>query len=159
MNTQILIGLLLSALPFFELRVGLPIIVEYCVRTSSILWPYFILLIVLDIIVTFFIFISIDFIHKKFMLIKWYRDRIGKILLKIQIKAKKVEIRMDKWGYLALTFFVMIPLPVTGAWTGTLISWTLGLNRVKSFIAISVGIIISGSIVLIISLGVFNGIY
>ncbi len=158
-DNQVLIGLLLSALPFFELRVGLPILVEYTVRTGTSIWPYFIVLVAWDIFVTFLVFVSIDFVHKKLMKWGWYKKKIGVTLLKIQSKAKVVEKRMDRFGYLALTAFVMIPLPGTGAWTGTLVSWSLGLNRVKSFLAIAAGIIIAGFIILSLSLGVFVSIY
>jgi uncharacterized membrane protein len=64
---------------------------------------------------------------------------------------------MEELGYIALMIFVAIPLPGTGAWTGTLIAWTLGLNRLKSFIAIAVGVLIAGLLVLLLSLGVFIG--
>lgn len=159
MNSQVIVGLLLSALPFFELRVGLPILVEYAVRNGVSIIPYFLILVAWDIFVTFLIFISIDFAHRNLMKIKWYKKRVGKTLLKIQTKASVVEKRMNKWGYLALTFFVMIPLPGTGAWTGTLISWSLGLNRLKSFVAIAIGIIIAGLIILALSLGFFASVY
>ncbi len=158
-DPQVLTGLLLSALPLFELRVGLPILVEYTVRTGVSIWPYFLVLVAWDIFVTFLIFVSIDFAHNKFMKWRWYRNKIGKTLSKIQTKAAVVEKRMDRFGYLALTGFVMIPLPGTGAWTGTLISWSLGLNRLKSFLAIASGIIIAGFIILGISMGVFVSIY
>ena len=54
---------------------------------------------------------------------------------------------------------VAVPLPGTGAWTGALIAWVLKLNRLKSFIAISAGIIIAGILVLSASLGFFSGVY
>ena len=63
---------------------------------------------------------------------------------------------MDQWGYFALMLFVAVPLPVTGAWSGSLIACVLGLNRWKSFLAISAGIIIAGLIVLFVSFGFFS---
>jgi len=53
-------------------------------------------------------------------------------------------------------FFVAVPLPGTGAWTGTMVAWIIGLDRFKSFIAISAGIIIAGLFVLLFSLGLFG---
>ena len=75
---------------------------------------------------------------------------------RLQRKVDKVRSRMDKWGYFALIFFVAIPFPGTGAWSGTMVAWIMGLNRVKSFFAIAAGIVIAGFIVLLISLGFFN---
>ena len=43
--------------------------------------------------------------------------------------------------------FVAIPLPITGAWTGTVGAWVMGLDRKKSILFILLGILISGTIV------------
>jgi uncharacterized membrane protein len=64
---------------------------------------------------------------------------------------------MKNLGFLALALFVAIPLPMTGAWTGALIAWLLGLKRWKSFIAIAFGVIIAGILVTLISVGLING--
>ena len=157
MDTQILIGLLLTVLPIFELRGGLPIIIEYLVKNNLSIWPYFLLVLILNISIIFLIFMFLDFLHEKFMRLRWYKKIIGKILLKIQKKADKIEIKMNKWGYLALMLFVAIPLPGSGVWTGTLVAWIIGLNRSKSFFAIAVGTILAGLLVLLLSLGIFAG--
>jgi uncharacterized membrane protein len=157
MDIQILIGLLLTILPIFELRGGLPIIIEYLVKNNLSIWPYFLLVLVLNISIIFLIFMFLDFLHERFMGLKWYKKAIGKILNKIQKKANKVKIKMNKWGYLALMLFVAIPLPGSGVWTGTLVAWIIGLNRLKSFFAISAGAIIAGLLVLLLSLGIFSG--
>ena len=159
MDTQILIGFLLTVLPVFELRGGLPVIAEYCVRNGVSIWPYFLIVLILNILLIFFIFIFFDFLHELFMKTKWYRTAIGKILKRMQGKVEKVESKMGKWGYFALMFFVAIPFPGTGAWTGTIVAWILGLDRLKSIIAIGTGVVIAGLLVLIFSLGFFNGIY
>ena len=155
-NIQILIGLLLTISPIFELRGGLPIIVEYVVRNGISIWPYFFLVLGLNIAVVFLIFLFFDFVHGILMRWRWYRRVIGGILRRLQRKVDKVRSRMDKWGYFALVFFVAIPFPGTGAWSGTMVAWIMGLNRVKSFFAIAAGIVIAGFIVLLISLGFFN---
>lgn len=157
--TQILFGLLLTILPIFELRGGLPVIVEYTVRNGLSVWPYFLLVLILNVFVIFLIFMFFDFLHELFMRIGIYRRVIGKILRRVQKHVDKIEKRMDNWGYLALMSFVAIPLPGTGAWAGTLVAWVLGLERLKSFIAIAIGIVIAGFLVLLASLGIFNGFY
>ena len=156
MDVQILIGLLLSVLPVFELRGGLPVIVEYTVRNGIPIWPYFLLVLVLNILVILLIFMFFDFFHEMFMRMRWYRAVVGRILRRVQRKVDRVEKKMDKWGYLALMFFVAVPLPVTGAWTGTLVAWIMGLDRLKSFVAIAAGVVIAGLLVLLLSLGFFG---
>lgn len=159
MDIQILIGFLLTVSPVFELRGGLPIIVEYAVRNGVSVWPYFLMVLVLNILVIFLLFLFLDYLHETFMKTKWYSAVIGRILKRLQRKVGKVESRMHKWGYFALMFFVAIPFPGTGAWSGTMVAWALGLDRLKSFIAIATGIVISGLLVLLFSLGFFNGLY
>ncbi|MFH1521780.1 MAG: small multi-drug export protein [archaeon] len=159
MDIQILIGLLLTVLPVSELRGGLPIIVEYAVRNGVSVWPYFLIVLILNILIIFLIFMFFDYLHETFMKKKWYRDAIGRMLKRLHKKVGRVRSRMDKWGYFALMFFVAIPLPGTGAWTGTMIAWALGLDRLKSLVAIATGVVIAGLLVLVFSFGLFNGIH
>ena len=159
LDMQILIGLLLTISPVFELRGGLPIIIEYVVRNGVSVWPYFFLVLGLNIAIIFFIFLFFDFAHGILMEWGWYRKIIGGVLRRLQKKVIKVSSQMDRWGYFALIFFVAIPFPGTGAWTGVMVAWIMGLDRVKSFFAIAAGIVIAGFLVLLLSLGFFSGLY
>jgi len=159
MNTQILLGFFLTILPVFELRGGLPIIVEYCIRNGLSVWPYFILVLVLNILVILVIFLFFDFLHESFMRLKFYRFVVGRWIDRAQKKAARVKKKFDRWGYLALMLFVAVPLPGTGAWTGTLVAWILGLDRKKSFLAIALGVVIAGFLVLFASLGLVSWFY
>ena len=94
-----------------------------------------------------------DLLHNIFMRMGWYKKAIGKVLSRLQKRVDKVQERMNRWGYFALMLFVAIPLPITGVWSSSLIAWALGLNRWKSFLAISAGVIIAGLLVLFASFG------
>lgn len=66
---------------------------------------------------------------------------------------------MKKGGdsvYIALFLFVGIPIPGTGAWTGTLAASLLDLDYKKTVKAIICGVLLSGCIMLAVSLGLFN---
>ena len=67
---------------------------------------------------------------------------------------KKYQGKYDKLKELFLVAFVAIPLPVTGAWTGSLCAFLFGIPFKKSLPLISLGIVIAGIIVTIISLGI-----
>ena len=54
--------------------------------------------------------------------------------------------------------FVGIPLPGTGAWTGTLAASFLDMGFKKSVIAVMLGVIIAGIIMALASMGLFGGI-
>jgi uncharacterized membrane protein len=57
---------------------------------------------------------------------------------------------VERWGWLGVAAFVAIPLPVTGAWTGTLGAWVLGLGKPKTMLAVILGVIIAGAIVTVV---------
>jgi len=54
---------------------------------------------------------------------------------------------VERYGALGLVVFVAIPLPVTGAWTGSIIAFLLGLSFWRAFPAIVLGVIVAGVIV------------
>jgi uncharacterized membrane protein len=68
---------------------------------------------------------------------------------------KRYYDRFERLGDLALVLFVAIPLPVTGAWTGSVAAFVFGVPRVKAFFLILIGVVIAASIVTAITLGAF----
>lgn len=79
---------------------------------------------------------------------------LSKFVDKIENKALSKKDQIDKYKYLGLVLFVGIPLPGTGAWTGSLIACLLNMDKKKSFIAIMLGVIMASIIMMIISYGV-----
>lgn len=61
---------------------------------------------------------------------------------------------VEKYGYPGLMLFVAVPLPVTGAWTGSLIAFLLGLDGRKAMLFILLGIMIAGVIVVSATYGI-----
>ncbi len=156
---DLLFGLLLTILPFFELRGGLPFVLNYVLSNNLPILPFFILVLFLNIFVAYLLFIFFDFFHEKLLKFNFYNKRFDNFLKRIRKKENKFEKRFDKLGYIALMLFVSVPLPGSGVWTGVLLAWLFGLKRSRSFIAIALGTILAGFFVLFISLGVFNLIY
>lgn len=153
---QLILAFLLSLAPISELRGGIPLAVAYAVNNNiSALGPI-IGCIALNILVIFAVFFFLDFFHKSFMKLGFYRKFFEAYLGRLRVKIDKFEKHYAARGFLALTIFVAVPLPVTGAWTGTLISWLLGLDRKKSIISIAIGVIIAGILLSLGSLGVVS---
>ena len=153
---QLILAIILTILPISELRLGLPLALDYALKNNLSILPIFLMIVLINILVVFLIMFFLDFIHHRLLKFKFYARLFNFYIKKIQKRTNKVEKNFSIYGYLALTLFVAIPLPVTGAWTGTLISWILGLDRKKSLIAISLGVLIAGIIILIGSLGLFS---
>jgi uncharacterized membrane protein len=67
----------------------------------------------------------------------------------------KVHASVEKYGYWGIVLFVGVPLPLTGAWTGALGAWILGMDRKKAMLAAAAGVLMAGGIVtLVVGLGV-----
>lgn len=64
--------------------------------------------------------------------------------------------RYEKYGLLALTLFVAIPLPISGFWTGAAAAFVFGIPKKKAFIFIIFGVIISGSAMALATTGVLE---
>lgn len=88
--------------------------------------------------------------------IKWFKKFCNFCLEKGK-KAGDKMLKKAKGGvYVALFLFVAIPIPGTGAWTGTLAASILDLDFKKSMIAIIAGVLTAGIIMLLVSLGLFR---
>jgi len=57
------------------------------------------------------------------------------------------EEKIKKYGYPGLVLVVAIPLPITGAWTGTLVAFLFGIKFKKAFPLIALGVLTAGGIV------------
>ncbi len=72
---------------------------------------------------------------------------LGAVYVRIVGIGERRKRLVELYGYPGLTMFVAIPLPVTGAWTGALVSFLLGMEPKKASLFILAGIIIAGVIV------------
>ena len=54
---------------------------------------------------------------------------------------------MRRYGFFGIVLVVAIPLPLTGAWTGTLVVWALGEPARRGLPAIAAGVVIAGAVV------------
>ena len=79
-----------------------------------------------------------------------------KIVSWLEKKVEEKREQIDKYGYLGLIIFVGIPLPGTGAWTGSLLAVMLGMNRKKSFVCILIGVALAAVIMSILSYGILG---
>ena len=94
--------------------------------------------------------------------LNWGADKkyIGKVfrlfLVKGQRAGEKLESKTGRGGlFMALLLFVGIPIPGTGAWTGTLAASFLNMGIKSTALAVSLGVILAGIIMAVGSTGVF----
>jgi len=63
---------------------------------------------------------------------------------------------IERFEIIGLILFVAIPLPITGAWTGSLAAFLFGVRKRVAYPAIFVGIMIAGVVVTLASVGVIK---
>ena len=78
---------------------------------------------------------------------------LNKIANKLFEKAEKNRAKVEKYAFWGLTLFVAIPLPATGAWTGTLVAALFDMKFWKSLLAAFIGVLIAGVVMTLISYG------
>ena len=149
-----LIIFLISMIPIIELRGAIPVAVG---MQLNMVWAYIICIVGNMLPVPF-----IYFFARKVLL--WGKDKkyIGKFftfcLQKGEKGGQKLQAKAGKGLFIALMLFVGIPLPGTGAWTGTLAASFLDMGFKRSVIAVMCGVVIAGVIMGLASMGVFGGI-
>ena len=147
-----LIVFLVSMVPLIELRGAIP----YAVGFHLPLVPSYIVAVIGNMIPVPFIF----FFGRK--ILEWGKDLkyVGGFFRWCIEKGDKARAKLEsKSGhglYIALLLFVGIPLPGTGAWTGTLAASLLNMDFKKSVLTVMLGVILAGVIMLAASLGVFG---
>ncbi len=85
--------------------------------------------------------------------------KLRPIVEKLEAKAMSKSKNIEKYEFWGLVAFVGIPLPGTGAWTGSLIAALLGIRFRKAFPAIVLGVLIAAFIMTILSYTVIGGIF
>lgn len=138
---------IVSLLPILELRGG--IIAGFLLGLD--LMPSFLIAFIGNIIPIPFILLFIKFIFKVLK-----KTRMKGIIEKLENKAISKSDKIQKYAYWGLLLFVGIPLPGTGAWTGSLIAALLNMDIKKSFFIIVLGVIMAGIIISIFSYGLLG---
>jgi uncharacterized membrane protein len=139
----------LSLLPISELRGGIP----YAMTVGGApWWLAFLYCVGMNALAAPIAFIFLNTVHKLFYRWNWYKKLFDRF---VERARKKIEGPVEKFGYWGLMIFVAIPLPFTGAWTGALGAWILGMKTRKSMAFVILGVVVAGVIVTaIMALGI-----
>lgn len=97
------------------------------------------------------------FLEKVLNALSRYKVTKG-VVNKIEDKILSKKEQIEKYGYIGLMLFVGVPLPGTGAWTGAGLAVLLNMDKKKSFIYITLGVILASIIMSIISYGILGNI-
>ena len=153
---KILLVLFISMIPLIELRGAIPVAIGMDLGLPE--WLVLIVAIIGNILPVPIIYLFARKVLTWGSNCKWRTfKKFCDFCLKKGEKAGKKLLQKAKGGvYWALVLFVAIPIPGTGAWTGTLAASILNLDFKKTIIAIIAGILTAGLIMLAVSLGLFK---
>ena len=140
MLTTLSFSAILAILPISELRGAIPyaiakevplvIAYPFCVAINALIGPL--------------VYLFLSSVHKGMVHFGWYNRMFDAL---VERARKKVHAKVERFGYLGLAIFVAIPLPITGAYTGTLGAWMLGMDPKKTMLAVLAGVLIAGVVV------------
>ncbi|MDY4224565.1 MAG: small multi-drug export protein [Candidatus Limivicinus sp.] len=139
----------ISMLPVVELRAGLPygiaLGLDYPLALTAA--------VIGNMIPVPFIII---FIQRVFIWLRRHWPKMDSFITKLEAKAHLKGEKVQKYGPIALLLFVGIPLPGTGAWTGSLIAALLELKPKSAIPCIFLGVLLAAAIMTALTFGVIH---
>ena len=139
--------ILCSMLPVIELRGGIPL----GMALGLPWWQSFLFAVIGNMLPVPLILLFVE------RVIAWMsRSRVnlfckfGNFLLQ---KAEKNRGRIEKYAFFGVCLFVAVPLPATGAWTGSLVAACIGMRFWKALLSCLIGVLIAAATVTLISYG------
>lgn len=147
MAGEFTLTVLVSMIPVVELRGGIP----FGVAAGLPVWAAFIAAVIGNLIPVPFIIV---YIRRIFQWMRRRMPRLNSLVDKLERKAHLKGQKVSKYKYLGLMLFVAIPLPGTGAWTGSLAAAFLDMPLRKAIPSVVVGVLIAGMAISILTYGV-----
>lgn len=136
-----------SMLPVIELRGAIPL----AFGLGLPWWQAYLISVVGNLLPVPFILLLINIVIKWMASsrVKFFNKIANFLLTKVEKKREKIE----KYSFWGLCLFIAIPLPVTGAWTGSLVAAVIGMKPWKAFLSALLGVLLAGAIVTLIVYG------
>ena len=147
MAGEFTLTMLVSMIPVVELRFGIP----FGVGLGLPVWAAFIAAVTGNLIPVPFIIVYIRRIFQ------WMRERLprlNRLVDRLEDRAHLKGRRVNKYKYLGLAIFVAIPLPGTGAWTGSLAAAILDMPLRRAIPSVVAGVLTAGIAISILTYGV-----
>lgn len=150
MITDLILAFLWSVSPFGEAKVGIPYAIfnniniylafSTCFAANVLIFP----------IMTYFL----DHVNRYFLRWRFYKKSAIYVARKAKLGAGK---NIQKYGFWGLLIFVMMPVPGTGVYAGSIAAYLFGIERKRAFLANTIGIYLSCVIVWIMTVLTYEG--
>ena len=130
----------MAASPIVELRGAIP----FAIKELDIGWQLaFLVAFAGNLLPVPFLLLFLDPLYRLLSRVRLFRTILDWIFERARRRGRIIE----KYERIGLVLFVAVPLPVTGAWTGSIAASLLGLSLRRAFPSIALGVLIAGVIV------------
>ena len=149
MAGEFTLTVLVSMIPVVELRGGIP----FGAAAGLPVWAACIAAVIGNLIPVPFIIVYIRRIFQ------WMREKMPRLNRMVDALERKAHLKgqkVSKYKYLGLAIFVAIPLPGTGAWTGSLAAAFLDMPLRRAIPSIVAGVVVAGLAISILTFGIAN---
>ncbi len=136
------LSFLISLVPFLELRFSIPLALWYNPSLSPT--TVFAICVALNILAIPVAYLLLDFILPPI------RRRVELVERMFRWSVRRAK-KHQNLSLVGLALFVGVPLPLTGAYTGSLIAYIVGLDRKRAALAISAGVVIAGILIWVLA--------
>lgn len=150
MISEIVLAMLWSVSPFGEAKVGIP----YAIFNDINIYLAFTVCFFANVMIFPIMSIFLDHINRYFFKWRFYKKSAIYVARKAKIGAGK---NVQKYGFWGLLIFVMIPIPGTGVYAGSIAAYLFGIERKRAFLANTIGIFLSCVMVWIMTVLTFKG--
>ena len=151
MLNDIITAMLLSISPFGEAKVGIP----YAIYNNVNYYLAFTVCFSANVMVFPLMHFFLTYINKYLLKWRFYKKSAIYVARKAKLGAGK---NVQKYGFWGLLLFVMVPIPGTGVYAGTIAAWLFGFEKKRAFLANMIGIYLSCVIVWTITILTVEGI-
>nr|WP_299339334.1 small multi-drug export protein [Allomuricauda sp.] len=151
MILDLIMAILWSLSPFGEAKLGIPYGIMKGVNSYLVFVACFLANIAVFPLMMFFL----DRINR--YLLKWKFYKKSAVFVARRAKTGSGD-KIERFGFLGLALFVMVPLPGTGVYAGSIASYLFKIERRQAFFANAVGIFFSSLIVWLIAVFSTNGV-
>src|SRR3989338_140221 len=139
-NNPVLILILLTLVPFLELRAS----ILYGIFSTNLHWStVFLVCVITNILLGPVLYFFLDKVMHIFLRVSWIHKLYTRI---VERPRKKIHEAVERYGTLGVAVFIGIPLPGTGTYSEAIGSYLLDLGYKRFFIANLFGVLIAGTI-------------
>lgn len=136
----------MSMIPWLEARYVIPVAIKVM---GWQWWQAFPLAVAGNLLPVPFILLFFKYIEKYLRRFKFWSDLMDRLF---SYTRRRANSKIQRYEYMGLLLFVALPVPFTGAWTGSLIAYLFGLKFIKSFITIFAGLVAAAAIMTFLTL-------